>query len=274
MSKTDPNLTGVPETMLWTIHNRALEARRPDGYLRDPETLRIYDALDYDFERSFGRAEGSHAVRAAEIDRVLRAWLERHPDGQVVSLGEGLETTAYRVDNGRVRWLSVDLPEAIRVREVFLAPTERFRHLAASATDPAWMDRVDPSRGVFVVAEGLFMYLRPDEVREIVAGVAARFPGAETMFDVVPRWFSKRTVAGVWRTKHYKLPAMPFGMDLPEIEPTLRSWTPAVESVEIVPYCFSRGLLGLLFRLLVAIPPIRRRWPTLVHVRFRGRLVE
>jgi O-methyltransferase involved in polyketide biosynthesis len=32
-----------------------------------------------------------------------------------VSLGEGLETQGRRVDNGRLRWLSVDLPDAIRL---------------------------------------------------------------------------------------------------------------------------------------------------------------
>jgi O-methyltransferase involved in polyketide biosynthesis len=35
-----------------------------------------------------------------------------------------------------MRWLSVDLPGAIRLRERFLPPTNRFRHIAASALDP------------------------------------------------------------------------------------------------------------------------------------------
>jgi hypothetical protein len=30
----------------------------------------------------------------------------------------------------------VDLPDAIRLREHFLVPTHRFRHIAASALDP------------------------------------------------------------------------------------------------------------------------------------------
>ena len=37
-----------------------------------------------------------------------------HPAGTVVALGEGLETQFWRPDNGRVRWLSVDLPAADR----------------------------------------------------------------------------------------------------------------------------------------------------------------
>ncbi len=92
------------------LHNRASEARRPDGVLADIDSVRIHEAIEYDFAGHFGDPVGSLAVRAAEIDRALRDWLERHPDGCVVSLGEGLETQVRRVDNGRVRWLSVDYP--------------------------------------------------------------------------------------------------------------------------------------------------------------------
>jgi O-methyltransferase involved in polyketide biosynthesis len=158
VNRSAPGLTGVPETMLWTLYNRAMEARRDDRVLDDPEAIRIFDAIDYDFARSFGDPDAAHAVRARECDRLVRAFLAAHPGATVVSLGEGLETQALRVDDGKVRWLSVDLPEAMRVRERFLPATARRRHLAVSALDPAWLDAVeDPARGVFVVAQGLLM---------------------------------------------------------------------------------------------------------------------
>jgi len=67
-----PGLTGVSETMLWSLHNRACEARRPDAILSDPHTIRIHDAINYDFARHFGTPGGSLAARAAAIDRTLR----------------------------------------------------------------------------------------------------------------------------------------------------------------------------------------------------------
>jgi O-methyltransferase involved in polyketide biosynthesis len=267
MRKTRPDLAGIPETMLWTLHNRASEARRPGGVLHDPEAVRIYEALDYDYQRSFGRPEGSHAARAAEIDRLVRRWLEAHPDGVVVSLGEGLETAVHRVDNRRLRWLSVDLPDALRVRELFLAPTPRCRHLGVSALDPRWMDAVDPAEGVFVIAQGLLMYFTPDEVRRLVADIAGRFPGCELAFDTIPRWFSAKTVAGMNRTRHYRLPPMPWGIDQQEIEPTLRSWHPRIAEVRLIPYLPTRGPLAWIFRLVVRVPFLRRKTPVLVWVR-------
>ena len=44
------------------------------------------------------------AARSANMDRFIRAFLERRPDGVIVQLGCGLETAYYRCDNGRSHW--------------------------------------------------------------------------------------------------------------------------------------------------------------------------
>jgi O-methyltransferase involved in polyketide biosynthesis len=261
-----PNLTDVSETLLWALHNRASEARRSDGVIIDPEALRIHDCIDYDFGRHFGDPVGSLAVRAAAIDRVLREWLEYHPGGTVVSLGEGLETQCHRVDNGRMRWLSVDLPEAIRLRHRLIEPTERFRQIAVSALDSSWMDAVDPSSGLFVVAQGLLMYLDPEEVHRLFSDIANRFPGSGMAFDVVPRWFSRLTLLGLQQTLHYRLPKMPWGINRDEIEPTLRRWSPGVGEVKFLSYRMPRGLPLVVAELMDRLPIVRHELPSLVHV--------
>ena len=262
-----PDVRGVSETMLLALHNRAEEAKRPDGILTDPDSVRIYETIDYDFLHRFGVSEGSLAVRAAKTDQVLRHWLAAHPDGFVVSLGEGLETQVRRVDNGRMQWLSVDLPDAIRVRERFIPPTDRFHHLSMNVLDPAWMDAVEPSRGVFIVAQGLFMYLEPKAVRRLFVDIAERFLGVEMVFDVIPRWFSRLTLWGLRRTPNYRLPPMPWGINCDEIEPTLRYWSPLVATVEVLRYSLPRGLLHYFDSVFRLNPLFRNAVPNLVHVK-------
>jgi O-methyltransferase involved in polyketide biosynthesis len=261
-----PDLAGVSETMLWSLFNRASEAQRPDSAFVDPESVRIQSAIKYDFAAHFGVPLGSLAARAIEIDRALRAWLGRHPEGVVVSLGEGLETQSRRVDNGRMRWLTVELPDAIRLRGRFLAPTHRFRHIAASALDPIWMDAVDPSAGVFIVAQGLLMYLAPENVRQLFASIAERFPGSEVVFDTIPRWFSDLTLLGLNQTISYRLPPMPWGINRDEVEPTLRSWHPRVATVACLSYRSPRGLPRLFAGITDQIPVARHGVPGLVYV--------
>jgi hypothetical protein len=40
-----PDLTGVSVTMLWSLHNRASEAKRPDSILDDPDSIYVQSAM-------------------------------------------------------------------------------------------------------------------------------------------------------------------------------------------------------------------------------------
>lgn len=263
------NLTGVPETMLWTLHNRASEAMRNDAWLRDPDAVRIYRSLDYDYRRSFGSPDSSHAIRSLVFDQALRPWLSEHPGATVVELACGLETQFQRCDDGQVQWLCVDVPESIAVRERFLTANERCRHLARSALDLGWMDEIDAGKGVFITAQGLLMYFEEAQVRTLVSAIFSRFPDAVLMFDTIPHWFSRMTMrpAGLWKTRHYRTPPMPWGIAKKEIAAWLRSCAAPIDSIEIVAYPRMRGFPACLFPWLNRIPGLANHTPCIVQAR-------
>ncbi|MGO4327126.1 class I SAM-dependent methyltransferase [Cupriavidus sp. 2TAF22] len=269
--KISPTLEGVSETMLWTLYDRACEARRADSIIADPHSVRICDALEYDFAGRFGTPIGSFSARAVEFDRLLKRWLERHPDGLIISLGEGLETQAHRVDNGRMSWITVDLPSAIKLRERFLPSCARFRHVTSSACEARWADGIKPGTPVFIVAQGLFMYLEPEAVKGIFIHIANRVPGAEIAFDAVPRWFAQLTDWGVMLTSGYRLPPMPWGVDRDEIEARLRTWSPGISSLRVLEYRTPRGWPKLAEDLLRLNPMTNRQMPFVVHVKLTRR---
>ena len=104
----------------------------------------------------------------------------------MVALGEGLETQFWRVDNGRVRWLSVDLPATLELRRRVLPEGPRQASFAGSALDLGWLAQLDPAAPVLVTAQGLLMYFQRDEVHELIAAIAERLPGSSFVFDAVP----------------------------------------------------------------------------------------
>lgn len=123
MERLAVELDRVPETLLWTLYHRAVEARRPGAALRDPKAVELLRQIDFPFEERFGSGEAFsqwQALRALCFDRAVERFLTRSPDGTVAALGEGLETQFWRVDNGRVRWLTVDLPEVVELRQRLL----------------------------------------------------------------------------------------------------------------------------------------------------------
>ena len=146
---------------------RATEARRPDSVIDDPMAIKLVDAIDFDFAKFGFTRRQDMALRALTFDHYTRRYLIDHPSATVVALAEGLQTSFYRLDASGVgdqfRWLTVDLPPIIELRDRLLPHSDRVSMCAQSALDFSWMDRVDPSEGVFITTEGLLMYLQPDE---------------------------------------------------------------------------------------------------------------
>jgi O-methyltransferase involved in polyketide biosynthesis len=145
------DLSGVPETLLGNLGRRAAAARA--GALRDPMAIQVVDQLDYDFAE-LTRGALLHAVRVATFDKAVHQFLVSHPTGTVVALGEGLETQFWRVDNGQMRWLTVDLPETMQLRRQLLRDGPRQSSHQGSALDLRWLDALHPADAVLVTTQG------------------------------------------------------------------------------------------------------------------------
>jgi O-methyltransferase involved in polyketide biosynthesis len=191
--KISPTLYGVAETLLIPLYIRAMETQRADALLQDHTAVKIINCIDYDFSRIKLQ---NHDVlglilRLREFDRFVRDFLMVHPDGVIVHIGCGLDTRFERVDNGRVEWYDLDLPEVVELRTK-LIPTKssRYHLLDRSVFDPAWVDTVSAHcpRPFLFIAEGVFPYFEVEQIRTLVQKLQATFPGAELVFDAHAPW--------------------------------------------------------------------------------------
>jgi O-methyltransferase involved in polyketide biosynthesis len=245
-AKHRAGLTGVSETALMTLYSRAREARRPDAILDDPMAIHVVQSIDYEFSR-FGRAHQDIPLRAKAYDIETRRYLSVHPDATVVALAEGLQTSFWRLDatvsDARFRWLTVDLAPVIDLRHRLLPDSPRVSVAAQSALDYSWMNRVDTADGVFLTAEGLLMYLHPEQAISLIAECAKRFPGGQMLFDLPPAWFAGLAQRGLLRPSlRYRVPAMPFSMTV-EQAAKLVDTVPGIRAVHDVPMPRGRGFL-------------------------------
>jgi methyltransferase (TIGR00027 family) len=214
------DLSGVAKTLLITLYIRAMESQRPDALIKDEraealvrqldqESLRKTTALTDDFSRV------AVILKGREFDRFAQDFLARHPDAVVVHIGCGLDTRFERVDDDRVEWYDLDLPEVIELRRK-LVGGEGARHhfLACSVLDSAWLEAVSAhrQRPFLFLAEGVLMYLYEAQVKSLVLRLRDHFPGAELVFDAYSpfmRWGHNtrvtRTRIGAhlhWALKH------------------------------------------------------------------------
>jgi vacuolar-type H+-ATPase subunit H len=150
MERIPVELSGIPETLFGNLGRRAAAARL--GALKDPMAIEVVDQLEYDFADS-SRGARLHAVRVATFDAAVRRFLASHPAATVVALGEGLETQFWRIDNGQVRWLTVELPETMDLRDSVLRDgprqsSHRRRYPRVNRSEPARLR--ESARGVLV----------------------------------------------------------------------------------------------------------------------------
>jgi O-methyltransferase involved in polyketide biosynthesis len=266
---TEADAIELPETALVTMCFRANEARRRNGILDDPMAIRLTESVDYDFTKLRRSTRQDLALRALAFDTHARRYLSDHTKATVVALGEGMQTSFWRLDDaglgGEFRWLSVDLPPIIALRERLLPCSPRISMSAQSALDFSWMDRVSQQDGVFITAEGLLPYLEPEQALSLIRECARRFPGGQMMFDLPAKLYAVLTKHGLRRGGW---PPMPFSLSVSEIA-NLAESVPEIRRVHNLPLPRGRGpVFNLLWKAqgMPVYEPLRRligvKWPT------------
>jgi O-methyltransferase involved in polyketide biosynthesis len=185
---TQPLLTGVPETMLIALHARAAESRRENHMIYDAKAMELVDKIDYDFSRFDGTrmTQTGVACRTVLLDRETIRFFSKYPDGVCISIGCGLDTRFYRLDNGSLHWYNLDLPEVIEIRKQFFTEEDRVQMVSKSALDPQWPPLIDTeNKPVLIILEGILMYFTQEEVRELLAIIRKNFAGCTILMELM-----------------------------------------------------------------------------------------
>lgn len=228
----------IQSTMLLPLWGRAAASEKNPDILYDRQAIEIIKNFDYDFDgiaKVFGEFSGiCYVVRARQIDDAIRAYMQTHPRATIVNIGAGLDTTFSRVDNGLIRWYNLDLPDAIAYRESFIPDSERNQSIAKSFFDTTWFEDVHftPEEGIMFVSGGVFFYFREEELREVVAAMARRFPGGELYFDAESKQAVDKSNRMVQKTGNQGAPMYFYVNDAA----ALNSWAPEINLVSCLDY--------------------------------------
>ena len=163
-------LGDVETTALIPVAIKANETLSKNPRVKDPMAVEIVKHLKMDtapFDK-FLSHEGVIA-RTIMLDKTVRDFVAANPDAVVVNLGAGFDNRFERVDNGRITWFDVDLPDLIAARRKAFPERERITMIAANILEDNWIEVVKNAASakgapVIFLAEGLFMYLTLEEI--------------------------------------------------------------------------------------------------------------
>lgn len=177
----------VQTTALIPLVIKANETMRRNPRIKDMKAVEIIKSLNINTDKydKFMSHEGVIA-RTIMLDRQLKDIIEREPDTVVVNIGAGFDNRFQRVDNGKIYWFDLDLPDSIAARRKVFHRQERVTMIAGNALDDKWCGKVKKvlkgrdSKPVFI-AEGLFMYLTMEQIRALLNILRDNFPLGGTL---------------------------------------------------------------------------------------------
>jgi methyltransferase (TIGR00027 family) len=144
----------------------------------------------------FGGERGpnmTNVARARYIDDLLRARLARNPALQVVLIGCGFDSRAFRLAGGS--WLELDEPQLIAYKNERLPAAGSPNPLQRISIDfetESLRDKLQPLAGsgptVFVI-EGVTMYVTAESLRSTLETLRSLFTAQEVIADLMTRRF-------------------------------------------------------------------------------------
>ena len=180
----------VEDTLFVPMLGRIYASEHCPQILYDKKALELKNKLPSDLIEQNKQNQYTllaSASRSANMDRFIQSFLERRPNGVIVQLGCGLETTYYRCDNRRTHWYAVDLPHVIDYRRELLPESERETYLAGDAFSEDWIRQVRtefPDAPILVTAGGLFHYFEENKVISLLRMIG-QSGNMEVVFDTV-----------------------------------------------------------------------------------------
>ncbi len=245
--KVKIDLGEVQKTLLIPLFGRAVDYESPKSLLKDRYAYEIVQRLDYEFKGALAKAPAQHvincAVRAYHLDAALLQVIARHPDATVINIGAGLDTAFHRVDNGKIYWYDLDLPDTIELRRKMIPEGERNRYIAKSVFDRTWFKDVEV-RGskVFMMAAGVLVYLPEGEIKKLFVDLAREFPGGEIMFDAYSRTLLRMRNKAIKGERMRSELFIPHQWGIGAVK-EFEAWSDRIKVVDAFPY-YSRIDLG------------------------------
>ncbi|MFH0756330.1 MAG: class I SAM-dependent methyltransferase [Bacteroidota bacterium] len=185
--KNEIKLGSVQETLLLPLWGRAIETQKQKPLLVDEKAVSIIKDIPYDFsvisENINSLSRLSWIARSLYFDKKIKAFINVFPEATIVNIGCGLDTTFDRVDNGKIHWIDLDLPDTIELRSKFISETDRIKFISKSVFDTSWYHKIEKKDNVMFLIAGVLYYFDESEIKKLFNDFHVFLPGVEVIFD-------------------------------------------------------------------------------------------
>jgi O-methyltransferase involved in polyketide biosynthesis len=187
-TKIKIDLGNIQKTLFMPVWARAVETKKNKPVLTDFTAVEIIDSVDFDFSQMSKNLKEINQIswiaRCKRFDSIIRDFIKNNPEGTIVNIGCGLDTTYERIGDQSIMWYDLDLPDVIELRKKFLKETGKRKFIAGSFLDTAWFDEISAKNRILFISAGVFVYFEEPEIKNFIILLADKFDDSELFFDV------------------------------------------------------------------------------------------
>jgi len=206
------NISPVSRTAILTLIARVVASEKENATYNDPMAVHCLERLTSIVseedrrwitreKRIYGGIQAHHAIagarRAKVFDDAANRFVADNPQCTVINLACGFDTRFWRIANENCRYVEIDLPEVVALKEKILKDQLGYELIGCSVLDASWIDRVTANGNsrFLLLAEGLFPWLPKPDATQLFRLLAQRFARSQLVLDIVPEKWTK----GVWK---------------------------------------------------------------------------
>ncbi len=189
VTRPKANQFRIPSRLLEPLWLRSRESLVDNGQVYDPvaATACRQCKLNPDcLKGNIDQKQLLYTTLAAQCDAVVSQFMKRHPSGWVVNVGCGLDTRFFRLDNGRCRWLELDIDENLLWRQKLFHRSERYQMHCGSVNNLDWLQSFPIRDGepLMVVCELALLGCNMAQLTAFLHALGRRFRQFEACFVV------------------------------------------------------------------------------------------
>lgn len=199
-------LNNVSETLFLPLYCRAIESNTKNPIIKDEKSTEIAKNLDKYFSENRSSFNEMLLKRklpklyviginlmTKKFDEYASNFLTKNPNGIIVNMGCGLDTRFFRIANEKVDFYDIDLPEVIELKKQFINEKDNYHFIGSSLLDYNWIKNISKKKNehILFIAQGLFSYLKEDEVKSLIFELQKNFPGCEIVCDITNSYLIK-----------------------------------------------------------------------------------
>lgn len=178
------NLSNESKTLFIPLYGKALMSKNKI-FLKDPKAEEIITKIKYDF-KSLKQSKWLSmymSLRASIIDELCNAYISTHTNSTIIHLGCGLDSRNLRVNQNYNKWYDIDFKEVIDIRKEFYKESSKYNMIGCSVLNYDWLNHITNNSNILIVAEGLTMYLKEVEIKDLLKHIEDKFNNVTIIFD-------------------------------------------------------------------------------------------